>query len=395
MNNYKYTIEGTEQSLTIFFKKKGQDYFAQTTLLPSSLWGQGGSFKTDSIDSANYDALADNLINTKIYPFLREKGKDAVFILTEKNIDNNIQKQPTNTAEAQNNKRQQKQILRNQTATALGLLSIDTAQITKNIPSDKKLNGRDRIISVLISKANELKLLVLPQLTKLIEQMGDGLKCPPPEVLAKIVDIRNKIGTQLNSLAKFLNRTTIIFTALTSFADLLQKILIAKKATKEITKQVARPIPSPPGTPGAVAVTLVEQQASEDRTEDKKNSIISNLGNVSLALSALTGVVTTILDLLNTLDTLLAKCTDAKLVPIDPTLKNIRKFEQEAPDTYKGFSLEIVEIPFNDKIKRKQGLAKNQSGIILLKTNPSFTTTPQILIDELKFTIDTQNLKAY
>lgn len=395
MDNYKYTVEGTNQILTILFKKKGQDYFAQTTLLPSSLWGAGGVFRTDAIDSANYDALAQNLLNTKIYPFLQEKGKDAIFLLTEKNINNTIQKQPTNTAEAQNTQRQEKQTLRNQTASTLGLLTINTTQIIKNIPSDKKLNGRDRIISVLISKANEFKILIIPQLTKLIEQMGDGLKCPPPEIIAKIVDIRNKIGTQLNSLAKFLNRATVAFTALTTFADLLQKIIITKKATKEITKQAARPIPSPPGTPGAVAVTLVEQQASEDRTEDKKNIIVSNLGNVSLALSVLTGVVNTILNLLDTLDTLLAKCTDAKLVPIDPTLKNIRKFEQEAPDTYKGFSLEIVEIPFNDKIKRKQGLAKNQSGIILLKTNPSFTTTPQILIDELKFTIDTQNLKAY
>ncbi len=395
MDNYKYTVEGTNQTLTILFKKKGQEYFAQTTLLPSSLWGAGGLFKTDPINSANYDALAQNLINTKIYPFLQEKGKNAVFLLTEKNINNTIQKQPTNTAEAQNTQRQQKQALRNQTAATLGLLTIDTTQITKNIPSDKKLSGRDRIVSVLISKANELKILVIPQLTKLIQQMGDGLKCPPPEVITKIVDIRNKIGTQLNSLAKFLNRATIVFTALTSFADLLQKILIAKRATKEITKQAARPIPSPPGTPGAVAVTLVEQQASEDRTEDKKNTIVSNLGNVSLALSVLTGVVTTILNLLDTLDALLAKCTDARLVPIDSTLKSIRRFEQEAPDTYKGFSLEIVEIPFNDKITQKQGLAKNQSGIIVLKTNLSFTTTPQILIDELKFTIDTRNLKAY
>ena len=58
-------------------------------------------------------------------------------------------------------------------------------------------------------------------------------------------------------------------------------------------------------------------------------------------------------------------------------------------------TLEIVKKPYNNKVNQNIGVAKNQYGIILLQTNPSFTTTPQVLIDELKLIIDRDNLKAY
>jgi hypothetical protein len=105
------------------------------------------------------------------------------------------------------------------------------------------------------------------------------------------------------------------------------------------------------------------------------------------------------IDILNKLDFFLKKC-GATLAPLDQSLLDLETISNQqtsTPDTssYKGFTLEIVNKPYNDKVSQKIGVAKNQSGIILLQTNPSFTTTPQVLIDELKFIIDRDNLKAY
>ena len=146
-NRYIYSIEGTDQTLTITFKKSNQTYLAQSTLLPSPLWGTGGRFKTDTIDQPNYDALAQNLINTKIYPFLQEQGRDATFILKERVINDTIEKQPTDTAQAQNKQRAQEQAQRSQIAQTLRLQTTDSDVISKNTPINKKLNGRDRLIN--------------------------------------------------------------------------------------------------------------------------------------------------------------------------------------------------------------------------------------------------------
>jgi hypothetical protein len=62
--------------------------------------------------------------------------------------------------------------------------------------------------------------------------------------------------------------------------------------------------------------------------------------------------------------------------------------------TYKGFTFEIEEVPFNNTLTRKRALGINKSGIKLIETQLSFTLDNQVLIDELKLIIDRDNLKA-
>jgi len=64
------------------------------------------------------------------------------------------------------------------------------------------------------------------------------------------------------------------------------------------------------------------------------------------------------------------------------------------PNNYKGFTLEISEEQTDDKYKRRFAQAKNIQGIVVLKGAPSFSSNAQILIDEIKFLIDLNNLRA-
>jgi len=88
------------------------------------------------------------------------------------------------------------------------------------------------------------------------------------------------------------------------------------------------------------------------------------------------------------------------LVPIPQEVisfieQDVAEDEESVTETsYRGFSFEIETIPFTSTVNRIRALALNRDGIPLLQTELSFTSTPDILIQELKFIIDRDNLRA-
>lgn len=59
--------------------------------------------------------------------------------------------------------------------------------------------------------------------------------------------------------------------------------------------------------------------------------------------------------------------------------------------SYKGFDLSIEEDRTSPPIARRHyAIAKNRFGVVVMKGEPSFSSSTEVLIDELKFKIDTQ-----
>jgi hypothetical protein len=68
-----------------------------------------------------------------------------------------------------------------------------------------------------------------------------------------------------------------------------------------------------------------------------------------------------------------------------------------SPNIVNGFILEVQAMDQNvvGNLKRRQAIGKNSQGIILIKGDPSFSSSDQILINELAFYIQSNNLKAF
>ena len=65
------------------------------------------------------------------------------------------------------------------------------------------------------------------------------------------------------------------------------------------------------------------------------------------------------------------------------------------PFPYKGFTFEIKnDTSQNFQYPKRYAIARNVQGIQVLRSESSFASNPSILIEELKFVIDRDNLRA-
>ena len=106
---------------------------------------------------------------------------------------------------------------------------------------------------------------------------------------------------------------------------------------------------------------------------------------------------------MNSLDLQIQNCVgdnEVELAEINTTLLELNNQQQQQLTTpqqnvqINGFNFDVETEPTTNNLKRKRAVAKNDQGVILLRGEYSFSSSDQILINELIFYIQTNNLKA-
>ena len=134
--------------------------------------------------------------------------------------------------------------------------------------------------------------------------------------------------------------------------------------------------------------------------------------NLTLNRSQLTSLVfliagtVTVVVLLQGIDKMIQECaeenniTDLELTAINQDLLDISEEQKEDGNPVLSnvngfiFSVETDNTNLVGTLKRRFAVAKDSRGITLLKGEPSFSSSDQILIDELVFYIQQNDLKA-
>jgi len=311
--------------------------------------------------------------------------------------------------------------LRKLKGDSISNLNFNSADIISSLSTSDKPKGVSKIITFLTNKVQNIQTKVLPSLNLIASQLGIQnfgtanetlpTTCPTPDQIAQILQIRDNIVSQLNEVSAVVQKYSGVFNKLLDGINSQIAIILnskqAKKAvsnTQKLTSAAAKVVPSPPGLPGFVGSLLSDLAAGANALDNViKNIQFDDLGNPKLAgqigifnagFTTLTYLDTTIQNIitkLNSIDQVLLNC-GATLAPLDPNLQQVSTNSNEI--LYKGFILKVEDIKFNDTLTQKIGVAYNKSGIALLKTDASFTSDIQTLIDTLKFIIDKDNLKA-
>lgn len=239
------------------------------------------------------------------------------------------------------------------------------------------------IILIIVKQQLQLEDRLLTALDNEIAKFKDA--CPPRDVLLRTIEIKNNINSGLTNIQNALKSTETTETttnAVITGSELLVNIAITLPVPNQVTTV---------GLTNTFATKLV----------DLKNAIRTGkalVGSLGEIINTLEGIIASVQSKITVLDQLLLRCTQEAEIPFEVT-NNVLNDSTAATTqelynrtaTYKGLTLEVV---FDEEdfatLKKRYGKATDRKGVIVAKTQPTFATDNNIILEELKFLIDNQ-----
>lgn len=237
-----------------------------------------------------------------------------------------------------------------------------------------------------------------------IEELKQRL-CPTPDLLESLIQQRNGIITFLNNQQQKINSLRKTAETTGEIADGLITISSFLEVSAFIANQVAKvaglavilaPIRSVITDLNAINQSIKFTKEGNARIPP----LLGAVNNFSTPLNQVNSVITSIVRALESFDVIITFCSP------NATLENLSSDvlatvainisnEEGGDGIYKGFRLAIENRPYTDTVDQNRAIGSNPSGVVLIATDYSFASDPNVLIDELKFIIDRDNLLSY
>ena len=240
------------------------------------------------------------------------------------------------------------------------------------------------------------------------------IPCPTSEVLNDVIKLKNQLVTALNKIMAVIDNTT-------KFVGITEKTLSILDTALKVA--INLPVPIPPNLPMNV-VTKVQQLAKKLEGVISKSSKL--IEEILVILLVLKSSLQTLISILDILDKLIQHCyteidqartsppfstqttttspipqlSSDILIPINASLilstNQVKKDQDivDEPQVVNGFTFSVETEITESKIKRRRAIAKSSNGTILLRGDFSFSSIDRILIDELIFYIQQNNLQS-
>jgi len=277
------------------------------------------------------------------------------------------------------------------------------------------MTGQEKIAGLIVEKAQGLILSLAPKITELASELGiqnfgtANVKlpdtCPPKEKLDKIIFIRDNLYSKINSTARTIQNLSRPINVAEKIVTTTSATVAALNITKTASLTAITLVPPAIPVPGPIISGVITLDDLLDFLNPKITKAQAIISSISLALDLVNAIFAKLLQLLNTINQAIQKCNSQAAPPqVNDFVTNAQQQFEAAnqvvdgfpSQTYKGFTLDIIEEQYSPTVKRIRAVAKNSSGVALLRTPLSFTSAPQTLIDQLKLIIDSNdNIKAY
>lgn len=138
----------------------------------------------------------------------------------------------------------------------------------------------------------------------------------------------------------------------------------------------------------AVKIDIENQNNSGNSILGQNNNIFNNESPITGSNLSINGVSLTEIAFINNQIGLTNNDSDI--------LQQLESSENNEINSYNRFRFAILnDLSSTSKFPKRYAVAKTPSGVVLLKGESSFSSSVQVLIDELKFIIDRDDLKAF
>lgn len=275
-----------------------------------------------------------------------------------------------------------------------------------------------KIPTLIINKGQDLVRQLVPQVIDIAVQTGiQNIGTPNVQLpdtclisdeLQRILNLRNILIDKLNITVDIIERLS---KPLDTLVPLVNSLSTSNQRLNDIKTLSQLTIPflptSPPGAPSPSQAALVSLGIVENLLKDYLSPKITNTKNIitsiQTALDYVNGILKKLIDIFKSIDQYLTNCgavsETTPLTSLNPYLQQLDQQQQEVQtasinQVYRGFVLEVREEQFSPTVNRRRAVALNPQGIVLLQTPLSFTSTPEVLVQQLKLIIDNSNLKA-
>lgn len=282
-------------------------------------------------------------------------------------------------------------------------------------PFEKALVAQRKVVNKQTSKAQNLVFPLLlevitifniqlpPQIAPFIgiptsNNTIEEPTCPSQSNLQRAIDKRNRLTSQLNQI--FITLATNA-----SLAYIFQQLSLAFKQVKISVSSIPLPLGSPSGI-GVPYAVVSKIQEIEDLLKNLDKEFDKSSKNLLISLIFLLAALIIILLILSLIDQSIEKCVSENefknldLVEINQQLLDIsqnQSLEGQPQEAFiQGFEISVIDTNSGvGDLRRRQAVAKDSRGIIIVRGKPSFSAADQILIEELKYYIQSNNLKAF
>ena len=283
--------------------------------------------------------------------------------------------------------------------------TVEANLIQSATPEDQKPKGAAKLPSLLFTLGSQIPQIIQPSLQGLIQKYIPNQDiCPNDVILNELITQRNNIVQSLNNIGVRVDQVGTSITGVSNFLNVTLGLITTIEVASVVTSAAAKLVPVIPGAiPAALndAQTLIRKTTFDQLGNSKLSKIQGTISSSALVISIIGTYILTAKGLITVIDNYINKCQlNPNIIPTSTSVNAIADAQLQAQQTsnqvtYQGFIIEIEEVPYTPTVTRRRAVGKNQSGIILIQTELSFTTNNQTLINELKFIIDRDNLKAY